>query len=111
MSLSAESLQLIATDTARRLQASLTENLKEYAEEAGWPPHVIGALTVDFDGSDLSVKYPDTMSDEIDDLEYGKPFGLPTPAIRPFIYNSENYIKDILAENVIALLLDAKEVI
>lgn len=111
MSLSDKTIQAIATDTAHRLQPILQSNLQDYVQEAGWPPHLISAVTVDFDGSNLSVKYPDELANEVDDLEYGKPYSVPKPAIRPFIYNSEAYIKDMLAENVIALLLDAEEVI
>lgn len=104
-------IQNIATDAARLLQPVLEDNLKEFAETAGWPANIVKALSVDFNGDNLLVKYPEELSDQIDDLEYGKMYGVPNPAIRPFIYNSESYIKDVLAVHTLALILDAEEVI
>lgn len=104
-------VQNITTFSATLLKPSLEANLKNFAKEANWPDDVIAALSVDFDGSSLTVKYPDSLSDVIDDLEYGKPYDLPKPAIRPFIYNSDGYIEDVIAEYVLGLILDAEEVI
>jgi hypothetical protein len=89
----------------------LEENLKEFAETAGWPPNIVNSLSIDFNGDDLLVKYPDEMSNEIDDLEYGKPYSVPKAAIRPFIYSSESYIKDVLAVHALGMILDAEDVI
>ena len=111
MSSQNSSSQSIATGTARILQPILEENLKEFAQTAGWPPKVVNALSIDFNGDDLLVKYPEEMSDEIDDLEYGKPYSVPKAAIRPFIYNSESYIKDVLAIHALGMILDAEDVI
>ena len=93
------------------LRPVLEENLKKFAQTAGWPPNIVNSLSIDFNGDDLLVKYPDEMSDEIDDLEYGKPYSVPKAAIRPFIYDSEAYIKDVLATHALGLILDEAEVI
>lgn len=103
-------LQFAATDAAHFLQPILQKNLQEDAATAGWPANIVQSLTVDFDGSNLSVKYPDELADQIDDLEYGKPFGLPNAVIRPFVYSSEPYIRDVLVTRTLDLILDAEEV-
>lgn len=110
MPTSSRELQFVATDAAHFLTPILQEKLRELAETSGWPTNVVNALVVDFDGNNLSIKYPDEMSDEIDDLEYGKPFGLPNSVIRSFVYNSEPYIKEVLVSRTLDLILDASEV-
>lgn len=103
-------LQFVASDAARLLQPLLEQHLQDTAEAANWPENIIKSLSVVFDGENLLVKYPDELSAEIDDLEYGKPFGLPNPVIRPFIYSSEDYIKEILVVRTLDLILDAEGV-
>ena len=110
MYLQDRNLQFAASDAAQLLQPLLETKLKEAASTAGWPENIVRALTVDFDGSNLLVKYPDELASDIDDLEYGKPYGLPNPVIRPFIYDSENYVKEVLVSRTLDLILDAKEV-
>jgi hypothetical protein len=105
------SLQFAATDAAQILQPLLEENLQEAARTADWPENIVNSLTVDFDGDNLLIKYPDELAGEIDDLEYGKPYGLPKPALRSFIYSSEAYIKDVLALRTLDLILDAEGVL
>jgi hypothetical protein len=110
MQSSARDLQFAATDAAHFLKPVLQDNLIDTATTAGWPANIIASLTVDFDGENLSVKYPEELSSEIDDLEYGKPFGLPNPVIRPFVYGSEPYIREVLVCRTLDLILDAEEV-
>jgi len=110
MQLNDRDLQFVVTDAAHFLKPMLQENLQELAETAGWPENVVKSLSIDFDGNSLSVKYPDEMSEEIDDLEYGKTFGLPNSVIRPFIYRSDSYIKEVLVSRTLDLILDASEV-
>lgn len=71
--------------------------LRTEAASAGWPDYIVDSIFVDFDGSSLFINYPDQLSDEIDDLEYGKPYGLPNPVIRPFTSRSESIITQVLA--------------
>lgn len=97
MSSKESSLSKIAAEVAYSVIPSLKEQLEEAAKTAGWPDKLIKSMFIDFDGTSISVKYPDQLASEIDDLEYGKPFGLPNPVIRPFIYRSETIIKEAVA--------------
>jgi hypothetical protein len=103
-------LQFAASDAAHILQPILEENLRDTAKTAGWPDRIINSLIVDFDGESLLVKYPDELASEIDDLEYGKPYDVPKPVIRSFVYGSESYIKEVLVCRTLDLILDAEEV-
>lgn len=110
MPLRSRDLQFAASDAAHFLQPILQDNLISAATAAGWPTNIVSSLTVDFNGESLLVKYPDELASDIDDLEYGKPFGLPNPVIRPFVYNSEPYIREVLVCRTLDLILDAEEV-
>ena len=101
-------LQFVASDAAQYLQPILQNNLRKMAEDSGWPVNIVSSLSVDFDGERLSVRYPDSMSNEVDDLEYGKPYGLPNPVIRPFKYRSEGVIQSALLERTLDLILDVE---
>jgi hypothetical protein len=100
--------QAAASDAALILQPLLQENLQKAAEAAAWPAKIVSALVVDFDGSDLLIKYPDELASEIEDLEYGKPFGVPNSVFRPFMYDSESYIADVLVGRTLDLILDGE---
>lgn len=110
MPLSDRDMQFAVSDAAHFLKPILQSNLTSDATTAGWPANIVSALVVDFDGSNLSVKYPDELANQIDDLEYGKPFGLPNPVLRPFVYRSETYIEDVIVSRTLDLVLDMKEV-
>lgn len=101
-------LQFVASDAAQYLQPILQSNLRKRAEDSGWPENIISSLSVDFDGERLLVKYPSSLSNEIDDLEYGKPYGLPNPVIRPFKYRSEDVIQEVLLKRTLDLILDVE---
>lgn len=103
-------LQAATSEAANTLQPMLEDRLKGLAKAASWPEKVISALTVDFDGSNLIIKYPDNMAEEIDDLEYGKPYGLPNPVFYPFITRNQDLIQDVLALNTLDFIMETEEV-
>jgi hypothetical protein len=83
---------------AQRAIPDLTEQLQNSATTAGWPEEIVDSLSIRFDGENLRVHYPEKLANQIEDLEYGKIFGLPNPAIRPFISRSKAYIESVTAE-------------
>jgi len=83
---------------AQRVVPDLTEQLQSSATTAGWPEEIVYSLSIRFDGENLRVHYPEKLASQIEDLEYGKIFGLPNPAIRPFISRSKAYIENVTAE-------------
>jgi len=93
-----DNLDEAAAILAQKVIPDLTEQLQDSATTAGWPEEVINSLSIRFDGENLRVHYPEKLANQIEDLEYGKIFGLPNPAIRPFISRSKNYIESVTAE-------------
>jgi len=83
-------------DAAYRIVPILNERLKTAASDAGWPIHIVESLSVDYDGEVVYVRVPPAYEEEVDNLEYGTPYGLPNAVIGPFIARSENVIKEVL---------------
>mgnify|MGYP006272954109 CR=1 FL=1 len=110
MSISVSELNSLALDVAKRVIPSLNANLKAYAKSAGWPDNVIAAMSVSYDSGDIFVDYPENLAAEIDDLEYGKPFGLPNPVIRPFMERNKAAVVDAIAGTTIDRILQMEEV-
>lgn len=110
MSLKESELNSLALDVAKRVIPGLNASLKTYASSAGWPEKVVAAMYVEFDGGDIFINYPENLADEIDDLEYGKPFGLPNPVIRPFIERNKSVVVDVLANITLDKILQMEEV-
>ena len=86
------------SELARKIIPDLTEQLQEAATTAGWPEEIIDSLSIKFDGENLLVHDPEKLANQIEDLEYGKIFGFPNPAIRPFVSRSKNYIEKVIEE-------------
>jgi len=103
-----DNLSADSNDVAYRVLPILNSRFKESATTAGWPAHIIEAISVNYDGAVVYVDVPASYQDEVDDLEYGTPYGLPNPVIGPFISRSEDILKDALmdktVEEVTALL-------
>ena len=103
-----DNLSADSNDVAYRVLPILNSRFKESATTAGWPAYIIEAISVNYDGAVVYVDVPALYQDEVDDLEYGTPYGLPNPVIGPFISRSEDILKDALmdktVEEVTALL-------
>lgn len=100
----------LAAQIAYEMIPTLTDYLRTTAETAGWPENVIRALSVEFDGNNVYVDYPDNFANIIDDLEYGKPYGLPNPVIYPFIMRSMPYVSDVFSNTALDEIMDMEEV-
>jgi hypothetical protein len=103
-------LNALTSDAAYYLMDPLNNLLREMSQAAGWPKEVTDSLYVDFDGERLSVAYPDDMTDEIMDLEYGRGSMLPNSVIRAFIYRSDKVVKTVLASKTADALFELEEV-
>ena len=78
----------------------MTPVLRQYASDHGWPFHTVEALEVRHNGGDLSVHYPEHMTDSILNQEMGTINTPPAPALRRFSNRmdrlSEHYHADAL---------------
>lgn len=90
----------------KKLEGSLTALIRRDAARAGWPKNLAVSLRVSVNPDGLSVHYPDSSADAIEDLEYGTPGTSPRPVFRKFMNNHvskvnavlEQFISDRLAE-------------
>jgi hypothetical protein len=103
-------LNTLAIDVAQRVVPILNQRLKAFASAAGWPSEIVKVMSVEFGEGDIFINYPEELSDEIDDLEYGKPFALPNPVIRPFVERNRYVVTDVLASVTVEDLLQLEEV-
>ena len=103
-------LNSLALEIAQKVIPGLNASLKAYAAAAGWPEKVVSSMDVAFDSGEIYINYPDSVADEIDDLEYGKPFGLPNPVIRPFIERNKTVIFDEIAATTVEKIFQMQEV-
>jgi hypothetical protein len=104
------SLDAVVSDAAFYLIPELTDELKAAAKTSGWPKAAIDALSVSFDGSNLSVDYPPRLKSMIEDLEYGDGSNLPNSVIRSFIYRSGPTVSSVLANRSISNLFESEGV-
>jgi hypothetical protein len=105
-----EQLLSLAADTADSLIEPLTQQLRQLADASDWPAEVIAQLSVDWDGTNLSVSYPPEIADQVNDLEYGTNSDKPNSVIRAFIYRSVPIIKNVFANKTMKNLMDIEGV-
>jgi len=97
-----DNLEHLSDSAAKELIEPLTKLLHSLAEKSGWPEEIIVNLSVEINENfELFVNYPDSMRQEIEDLEYGAFQGLPNAVIRPFIYRAPSIIKQTLESQII----------
>jgi hypothetical protein len=101
---------LVSADAAYTLIPILNAQLTSMAHAAMWPAHIVEALFVDYQEDDLIVDYPDSLGDEVDDLEYGSTTTLPNPVIRPFVARCGDIIKVVLGSQTVDEILVLEDV-
>jgi hypothetical protein len=100
--ISASSIDSISRKAVDELLPPLTEQLRLLASTSQWPKHIVDSISVECDRDfNLVVHYPEELTTEVEDLEYGGPGQMPNAAIRPFISRSEGVIATVLAEKTI----------
>jgi len=101
-----DSIEAIAEDTSDTLSLPLTLELRTMANGAQWPSNFVAALTVDYDNGEIVVNYPEALSEQIENLEYGDINSLPNSVIRPFIYRAQNDIKSVIERQALGDLME-----
>lgn len=104
-------LDAATSDAAYYLMPLLNEELKNTASAAGWPKELVAGLFIDFDGSDLTVSYPEAMAQQIEDLEYGTGSNLPNSVIRSFSYRIDDIIRSVFENQTFDTLFMLEDVL
>lgn len=82
------------------IEDELTTELKVVASAQGWPEHLTDVLSIRVTGKAIDVHYPESLSDEIELLEYGNQNQPPSSVIRHFKRNLERKATDIVHREI-----------
>jgi len=85
----------IAAQALKQAAERLTPDFRQEALNAGWPADVVFQMTVEEQNGDLYLAYPDNISEQVENLEYGNNEEAPNPVIRRFIRNHTDGLDDI----------------
>jgi hypothetical protein len=88
------------------IDKSLTDLLKVSAKNAGWPNNVVKQLKVSFKDLKITVYYPETYTQQIDDLEYGNGTDSPQPVFRQFVAKNMDLITKDLSNSSLDYLFE-----
>lgn len=88
------------------INKGLTELLKVDAKNAGWPSNIVKQLKVSVKDLKIVVHYPESYTQQIDDLEYGNGTGSPRPIFRRFVTKNMNFISKDLANSSLDYLFE-----
>lgn len=105
-----KNIEIASEDAAYNLIPQLEHLLATMADGYGWPDDVIAQLAVSYEDGKLNITHPESMSKQVDDLQYGAEGNPPRPLINNFIRRAESAIQKSLANNTLDLLLDMQEV-
>lgn len=105
-----KNIEIASEDAAYNLIPQLEHLLATMADGYGWPDDVIAQLAVSYEDGKLNITHPESMSKQVDDLQYGAGGNPPRPLINNFIRRAESAIQKSLANNTLDLLLDMQEV-
>lgn len=84
MAASKPDLNSISAEVTAELLEDLNNDLQGGASSAGWPSHIVSSLSVKNLNGSIFIDYPNTLSNEILDLEYGTDSTQPSAVMRKF---------------------------
>ena len=82
------------------IEDELTLELQKAAIDKGWPEHLIEVLSVKVKDKAVDVHYPESISDEIENIEYGHMDQPPSSVIRTFKRQLEKKAMDIVHREI-----------
>jgi len=96
----------IASKSLIKIQNELTNLLKVDAILALWPKNIAAKLKVVITKSEIIITYPDNLSQQVEDLEYGSKDTTPLPVFRRFITKHGNVISNNIADSTLNFLVN-----
>jgi hypothetical protein len=98
----------LSEELAEYLKPKLETLFTKLAVSSGWPSNIIEAVTVVINPDlSLTLEYPDTLKDQIENLEYGAIGEIPNAVIRPFMLRSQAYVEAAIKDKTLGALLDS----
>ena len=78
-------LNRIVRKAEEQATEAYTEKLRSHALTYGWPQNLVSQMRMDYANGYHSIKYPQTIEEQILTLEYGTQNVPPMPAMRTFM--------------------------
>jgi hypothetical protein len=75
----------IIAKAAEKAADEYTVIFQEKALEAGWPPYLVNQMSIQEKDGELYVDYPEAITVQVEDLEYGTQTSAPNSVIRTFL--------------------------
>jgi len=107
MSQNPSNISKLAQDIGQSLSEELTVQLRFLGVTSGWPMSVLGGMRVSVDNQgSLNIVYPESLAEEIENLEYGTLNTLPNAVIRPFMLRAGDTIASTIESMALVPLLE-----
>jgi hypothetical protein len=99
------SVENLIKDNASRVVEDMTYDLRSRAKKSGWSKELVSSMQVAHQNDDINVVYPEKKEEELYDSEYGSMSEPHKAAIRPFSYNLDKYLTQIIDDTVIDAII------
>jgi hypothetical protein len=98
----------LSEELAEYLKPKLEELFISLASASGWPQDIIiqVAVVVKPDLT-LTLEYPPTIKDRVENLEYGAVGEMPNAVIRPFMLRAPKHVEAAIKDKALASLLES----
>lgn len=80
----------VIAKAAEKAADEYTVIFQEKALEAGWPPYLVNQMSIQEKDGELYVDYPEAISLQVDNLEYGTQTSAPNSVIRTFLNHNQS---------------------
>lgn len=95
-------------DAVDLLCTRLTKDFQTHALKYGWNKTLVSQMSVILDDEDtVVIQYPDSLRDQVEDLEYGELGEPPAPAIRTFKNIIKEFVHNSMEDAVVNSLFDS----
>lgn len=84
----------------------MTYDLRSRAQKSGWSKELVSSMRVENHVDDINVVYPEEKEEELYNAEYGSMSEPHKAAIRPFSYNLDKYLTQIIDDVVIDAIIE-----
>lgn len=98
----------LSDELAEYLKPKLEELFISLASASGWPQDILNQVEVVISPDlTLTLEYPPSIKDKVEDLEYGAIGEIPNAVIRPFMLRAPKIVEEAIKDKALATLLDS----
>lgn len=82
--------EVLAAQAGENIVQRFTGVLRNMAYDAGWPDDVVSSLSLIYEDGTVKIAYPERLTAQVNDLEFGKDGQPPNSVIRTFMLRHQN---------------------